>query len=220
MEGDAGQLFFLKALLNSFAESTRLKVNYSKSVMVPINIEEGNFELLARTFGCSKGSLPFTYLGLPLSLTKLTVADFWPLVNRCERRLSSISSFLSQACRLQLTNSVFSTLPTFAMCTYLPPKTVIKQIDKFRKHCLWRGFDVSSRTPLRAAWTMVCDSKENGGLGVLNLRTRNENLLLKHLHKFFNKQDIHGSISFGTNIMLLDDCQLLPELALSGGVTF
>jgi hypothetical protein len=67
---------------------------------------------------------------------------------------------------------------------------------------------------------MVCDSKENGGLGVLNLRTRNENLLLKHLHKFFNKQDIHGSISFGTNIMLLDDCQLLPELALSGGVTF
>jgi hypothetical protein len=76
MEGDARELFFLKALLNSFAESTRLKVNYSKSFIVPINIAEDRFDILANTFGCSKGSLPFTYLGLPLCLTKPTVADF------------------------------------------------------------------------------------------------------------------------------------------------
>lgn len=38
MQGDARQLFFLKAILNSFAESTGLKVNYEKSMMVPINI--------------------------------------------------------------------------------------------------------------------------------------------------------------------------------------
>ena len=37
---------------------------------------------------------------------------------------------------------------------------------------------------------MVCLPKEEGGLGVLNLRTQNEALLLKNLHKFFNKQDI------------------------------
>jgi hypothetical protein len=139
LEGDVRQLFFLKSLLNSFAESTGLKVNYNKSLMVPINNEDDKFDILANTFGCSKGSLPFTYPGLPLSLTKPTVADFWPLVNRCERHLSSISSFLSQAGRLQLINAVFSALLTFAMCTYLLPKTVIKQIDKFRKHCLWRG---------------------------------------------------------------------------------
>jgi len=29
--------------------------------------------------------------------------------------------------------------------------------------------------------------KEEGGLGVLNLQTHNEALLLKHLHKFFNR---------------------------------
>lgn len=104
--------------------------------MVPINIAEDRFDILANTFGCSKGSLPFTYLGLPLCLTKPTVADFWPLVSKCERRLSSISAFLSQAGRLQLTNAVFSTLLTFTMSTFLLPKTVIDQIDKFRKHCL------------------------------------------------------------------------------------
>ncbi|WVZ51455.1 hypothetical protein U9M48_002601 [Paspalum notatum var. saurae] len=35
-----------------------------------------------------------------------------------------------------------------------------------------------------------CLLKESGGLGVPNLRTQNEALLLKNLHKFFNKLDI------------------------------
>lgn len=32
---------------------------------------------------------------------------------------------------------------------------------------------------------MVCLLKSEGGLGVLNLQTHNDALLLKHLHKFF-----------------------------------
>lgn len=153
MRVDAKQLFFLKALLNSFAESTGLKVNYAK--LVPINVDETKMEILSGTLGCTIGSLPFTYLGLPLAISRPIVADFWPLVSRCERRLVSISSFLSQAGRLELTNAVFSALPTFAMSTFLLPKTVIKQIDKFRKHCLWRGSDVNNKKPPKAAWPMV-----------------------------------------------------------------
>jgi hypothetical protein len=171
MKADARKLFFLKSFLNSFAEFTGLKVNFHKSMMVPVNVDEGKLDILARTLGCAKGTLPFTYLGLPLSLTRPTVADYWPLVSRCERRLVTVSSFLSQAGRLQLTNAVFSALPTFAMSTYLLPKTVIKQIDKFRKYCLWRGSDVNNKKPPKAAWKLVCDTKENGGLGVLNLQT-------------------------------------------------
>jgi len=37
---------------------------------------------------------------------------------------------------------------------------------------------------------MVTKSKEEGGLGVLDLKAQNEALLLKNLHKFFNKADI------------------------------
>jgi hypothetical protein len=100
MEGDPRQLFFLKTLLQNFSDSTGLRVNYTKSMMLPINISEERLELLARTFGCSKGSLPFTYLGLPLGTTKPKVQDFLPLVNKCEKRLGGISSMLSQAGRL------------------------------------------------------------------------------------------------------------------------
>jgi hypothetical protein len=151
MQGDARQLFFLKAILNSFAESTGLKVNYAKSMMVPVNVDEHKLNILANTFGCSIGSLPFTYLGLPLSISKPIVADFWPLVFKCERRLVNISSFLSEAGRLQMTNAVISALPTFTMCTYLLPKIVIKQVDKYRKHCLWRGYELNSKKPPKVA---------------------------------------------------------------------
>jgi hypothetical protein len=63
MEGCARQLFFLKSLLQTFAISTGLKVYYSKSMMVPINIEDSKLHNLAPTFSCSTGSMPFTYLG-------------------------------------------------------------------------------------------------------------------------------------------------------------
>jgi hypothetical protein len=46
MEGCARQLFFLKSLLQTFAISTGLKVYYSKSVMVPINIEDSKLHNL------------------------------------------------------------------------------------------------------------------------------------------------------------------------------
>jgi hypothetical protein len=41
-----------------------------------------------------------------------------------------------------------------------------------------------------AAWDMVCKPKDNGGLGILNLKLQNQGLLLKYLHKFYNKVDI------------------------------
>ena len=91
---------------------------------------------------------------------------------------------------MQLTNAVFSALPTFFMCTFKLHKTVIKQIDRFRKHCLWRGANLNAKTRQKAAWHMVCLPKFHGGLGVINLTTQNEALLLKNLHKFFNRLDI------------------------------
>lgn len=124
---------------------------------------------LAATFGCSVGSLPFTYLGLPLGLTKPRVDDFLPLITRCEKRLISTSLFLSQAGKLQMVNSVFSSLPTFFMCTFQLHSSVREQIDKYRKHCLWRGSDDNDRINAKAAWSMVISPKEEGGLGILDL---------------------------------------------------
>jgi hypothetical protein len=116
--------------------------------------------------------------------------EFMPMVQKCERRLAGISSFLNQAGRLQLTNAIFTALPTFFMCSLILPKNIIKQIDKYRKHCLWRGNDLNDRKPPKAAWKMVCGPKIEGGLGVIDLEKQNKALISKNLHKFFNKLDI------------------------------
>jgi hypothetical protein len=87
-EGDPRQLFFLKSLLNSFSLSTGLKVNFSMSMIVPINVTDDKIQILARTLGCSIGRLPFTYLGLPLCISRPRTQDFMPMVNKCEKRAS------------------------------------------------------------------------------------------------------------------------------------
>jgi hypothetical protein len=131
-------------------------------MLVPINLTDERTKHLAATFGCSIGSLPFTYLGLPLGLTKPRIDDFLPLVTRCERRLVSTSLFLSQAGKLQIVNSVFTSLPTFFMGTFHLHSTVREQVDKFIKHCLWKGSDENSRINAKAAWPMVTRSKKMG----------------------------------------------------------
>lgn len=89
-----------------------------------------------------------------------------------------------------MVNLVISSFPTFMMWSMKIPLTVIKQIDPYRKHCLWRGLDINSKKPPKAAWKMVWLPKEEGGLGVIDLRVRNEALLLRNLNKFFNREDL------------------------------
>jgi hypothetical protein len=135
-------------------------------------------------------SLPFTYLGLPLGTSKPGLGQFMPLMQKIERRLTCTSMFLSQAGKLEMVNPVFSSPAIFYTATLKLHKGVIKQVDKYRKHCLWRGSDLNSKKPPKAAWTMVCIPKKQGGLGVIDLATHNDAMLLKFLHKFYTKADI------------------------------
>jgi hypothetical protein len=100
---------------------------------------------------------------------------------RIEKRLISTSLWLTQGGKLQLVNSVMSSLPTFYMCTIKLPISIIKQIDKYRRHCLWRGGDLNAKKSPLAAWKLVTRPKKKGGLGVLKLRVQNDALLMKKL---------------------------------------
>lgn len=131
MPADATQLIALKALLNSFAASTGLKVNYSKSHMVPINLDPKKTNMLAQTLGCEVAQMPFTYLGLPLGTTKPSVDEFLPMLNRIVRRMMGLNKMLGYSRRLLMVNSVLSALPTFYMCTLPLPAPLVDQVDKY-----------------------------------------------------------------------------------------
>jgi hypothetical protein len=117
-------------------------------------------QMLAGVFGCKIQFLPFTYLGLPMGTTKPRVEHYAPLMNRTERRLTATYNFLAHARRLQLVNSVLSSLPTYAMCSLHVPAAVLEYINKARRHCLWRGSDSNAKMKPLVAWKKCCKPKK------------------------------------------------------------
>ena len=190
MKADATELLHLKNLLGKFVTSTGLQVNFHKPMILPINVPDDKMQHLAAVLGCQVGTLPFTYLGLPMGTTKPKFVDLLPMMDKIERKLSSFSNFLSYSGRLEMVNTAITPITTYAMCTIKLPVGVIENIDRMRKQCLWRGNDPNKKGGNLAAWPMVQKPKHKGGLGVINLRLQNDALLLKQLHKFYNHHNI------------------------------
>jgi hypothetical protein len=184
------QLLALKELVQDFARATGLQVNFSKTAMMPINIDEQMLGQLANTFGCAMGTLPFPYLRLPLGTTRPSVQDLSPIVDQIERRLNASARFLGYGGRLELVNSVLSSLPLHYLCSLKVHKTVIKLFDRSRRHCLWAKKEDDTSCNALAAWSVVCRPKKHGGLGIRNLELQNKALLLKQLHKFYCKESV------------------------------
>ena len=53
-------------MLEVFAKSKGLRVNLSKSSLIPINMSDDEGKRVAALLGCDVGSMPFAYLGLPM----------------------------------------------------------------------------------------------------------------------------------------------------------
>jgi len=62
---------------------------------VSIIVDNNKTAHLANTFGHQVGSMPFTYLGHPLGITRAPIDTFRPLIAKFESRIIVISKFLS-----------------------------------------------------------------------------------------------------------------------------
>lgn len=240
VQADARQLICLKALLHSFAQSTGIKVNYNKSNMIPINLSEEKLTHFSNTVHCQKGSFPFTYLGLPLGITKPSLEFFIPIVQRVERRLCGIADFLDYGGKLLMVKSVLTSLPISFMSCLDVPVTIKNQMEKYMRQCLWRkkNNDVQAKGTALVAWSKIARPKDQGGLGVLNLEAQNKALLLKNLHKFYNNVDtpwvqliwgtyysngklpgyhLEGSFWWKSHLKLLDNYKAMARCSIGRG---
>jgi hypothetical protein len=75
MPTDQDQVRVMKDILEKYAQSTGLKINFHKSYMIPINLGEDNVKDITQFLGCKIASMSFTYLGLPVVTTKPTFQD-------------------------------------------------------------------------------------------------------------------------------------------------
>jgi hypothetical protein len=117
------QVAAMKNILENYALSTGLKINFHKSSLIPINLNNNSAQNMADLLGCNVDAMSFTYLGLPLGTTKPSVYDLMPLVHRIERRVSATFLMMSYSGRVTVVNSLISSIATFSMCSIqLNPK--------------------------------------------------------------------------------------------------
>ena len=153
---------------------TGLKVNALKSEMVPIR-EVPNIHVLAEILGCRIGSLPMTYLGMPLGASHKSPTIWNPILEKIERKLAGWKKmYLSKSERLTLLKSTLSNLLTYFLSLFTIPTHVANKIERLQR---------DSKTHL-VGWDKVCAPLENGGLGVRKLATFNKALLGKCLWRF------------------------------------
>jgi hypothetical protein len=125
-----------------------------------------------------------------MGTTKPRVEDFSPLVSKVERRILATDSWLSMEGRATMVDSAISTIPIYSLCSVKMHATNINSINRARKHGLWRGSDIAGKGKPLIAWDKVTTPKDKGALGLKNLGIMNEALLIKHLHTFYNKEDV------------------------------
>ena len=113
-----------------------------------------------------------------------------PIGNRIANKLAGLANFLNYAGGLIDVNAILSSLAVYWMTWLDLPETIKLQIGKLLRHCLWRSSNMEDKRPAMVAWTTVCRPENQGGLGVLNINIQNYALLLKNLHKFFNRNNI------------------------------
>jgi hypothetical protein len=126
-------------VLTCFEAATGLRVNMSKSEMVPVG-EVPNLSNLAESLCYHIGKLLLSYLGMPLgALYKVTVV--WnPILEKMECRLSGWQKlYLSKGGRLTLLRSTLSSLPTYFLSLFTIPISVAHRIEKLQRDFLWGG---------------------------------------------------------------------------------
>lgn len=117
----------MKLLLYMYELMAGLKINFLKSEVLIINDE-------------NDWAFPIKYLGVPVSPSRLHVADWVPLVEKNAKKLDvwkGGSMFIPG--RTTLIKSSLNNAPIYLMSIYLLPKTILNRLDKIRRTFFWQG---------------------------------------------------------------------------------
>ncbi|KAI3669696.1 hypothetical protein L6452_41038 [Arctium lappa] len=173
----------LVRILRCFHLASGLKVNFQKSKVIGVGVNPEEVRAMARRMKCNDGSLPFSYLGMPVGAKMSKIESWLPLIDKFQSKLSNWKAkSLSFGGRLILCKSVLGSLGLYLFSLYKAPKRVIKILESIRARFFWGGADRSKIAWV--AWNATMNSKNHGGLGIGSLRALNLALLGKWWWRF------------------------------------
>ena len=96
----------MKLLLYLYEGMSGLKINFGKSEVIMVDQDLEKSITFSEMFNCDVGKWPIKYLGVPVSGSRLRVADWLPLVEKINKRLDGWKgASLSIGERLTLLNA-------------------------------------------------------------------------------------------------------------------
>jgi hypothetical protein len=115
---------------------------------------------------CEISSFPYRYLGLPLSLYKLSRQQFQPIVDRiADQLLNWKADLLARAGRRVQVQHVLTSMTVYLAMAVDIPQWGLDAIDRIRKGLLWRGRKEAKGGHCLVAWGKVCRPLQLRGLG-------------------------------------------------------
>ena len=120
------------------------------------------------------------YVGLLILVGNSKKAAFLNIIDKVKYKVDGWrAKSLSQAGRLVLIKFVAAAIPSYAMSTFLLPKSIYNQLDRVFKK-IWWGFPSSKTRNLSLKyWNPICNSKVLGGLGIRRMKDVNLALISK-----------------------------------------
>ncbi|XP_028080046.1 uncharacterized protein LOC114281693 [Camellia sinensis] len=187
-EAEWEEVVAVKRILRCFEVMSGLKINFHKSKVCGVGVQDDIVQVFAKKLNCLSQKLPMSYLGLPLGTNPRRKAAWKPVIDKFKSKLASWKRrYLSFAGRLTLIKSVLSSLPVYFLSIFKLPVGIAKVLHKIQANFLWGGSETRRKLHL-ISWKEICVNKNKGGLGVRNLGQVNECLLVKWWWRYGNEE--------------------------------
>jgi hypothetical protein len=171
-EASLENLWSLKAILRAFELVSGLKVNFSKSCVMGVNVSNDFIRIASAFLNCKVGLVPFKYLGLPVGANPRRASTWEPMLETLRNRLGAWGG------RIVLLNAVLNVISIFYLSFIKIPVLVWKKVRRIQREFLW-GCKGGRSQISWVKWDTVCKPKKLGGLGVRDIRAVNISLLAK-----------------------------------------
>jgi hypothetical protein len=144
-----------KWILTCFEQLSGMRINYHKSELIGINVDNMEMSPFLEIFQCVEGQFPIKYLGLPLHFKKLKREELQSLVDSLLKRLSGWrGKLLSLEARRLLIRTVLASIPIYMLSFFKFPKWALKLINTQLSNCLWSDEEGNRKIHL-ANWRSI-----------------------------------------------------------------
>ena len=125
-------------LFNVFYLASGLRSNIHKSSVYGIGVPNEDIEAMARVTGCSAGSTPFTYLGLPIGVSMNRLMHWQGFIDKFEAGLSKWKAYLlSIGGRLTLVKAVLGNVGIYYMSLFKVSESTLSSLERLRARFFW-----------------------------------------------------------------------------------